>query len=95
MISSWMIVALLVTFAVVWVTSTPMLTPSKEEALGDVDFTQKMVLMDAKERSLRALKDLDLDFSMGKLSKDDHDQSRAALSQDVARILDELKRSER
>jgi len=48
-------------------------------------------LLDAKERALRALKDLELDFTMGKVSKDDFDRSYAELSSEVGQILQELR----
>jgi hypothetical protein len=51
-------------------------------------------LLDAKERALRALKDLELDFAMGKVSKDDYDRSYAELSGEVGRIISELSRHE-
>lgn len=49
-------------------------------------------LLDAKERALRALKDLDLDFSMGKVSQEDFEASKKALSLEVANILNEIGR---
>jgi hypothetical protein len=48
-------------------------------------------LLDSKERALRALKDLELDFTMGKVSKDDYTRSHAELSLEVGRILQELR----
>jgi hypothetical protein len=51
-------------------------------------------LLDAKERALRAIKDLELDFAMGKVSKDDYDRSYAELSGEVGRIISELSRHE-
>jgi len=91
MISMWMVGALLITLAVVWVSSTPLFVAGADEQVIDRDYTQTLALMDEKERGLRAIKDLDLDFTMGKLSKEDFEQARASLSMDVARILNELK----
>lgn len=48
-------------------------------------------LLDSKERALRALKDLELDFTMGKVSREDYDRSHAELSLEVGRILQELR----
>jgi hypothetical protein len=48
-------------------------------------------LLDSKERALRAIKDLELDFTMGKVSREDYDRSYAELSQEVGRILQELR----
>jgi hypothetical protein len=49
-------------------------------------------LLDSKERALRALKDLELDFTMGKVSPDDFERSKRELSQEVAQILEEIRR---
>jgi hypothetical protein len=51
-------------------------------------------LLDSKERALRALKDLELDFTMGKVSREDYDRSHAELSLEVGRILQELRSHE-
>jgi hypothetical protein len=52
--------------------------------------TDKIALLDRKERSLRAIKDLDLDFKMGKLSQLDYEASRNELSLEVAEMLSKL-----
>ena len=49
-------------------------------------------LLDAKERALRSLKDLEMDFSMGKLSQEDFEASKKTLSVEVANILHEIGR---
>jgi hypothetical protein len=49
-------------------------------------------LLDAKERALRSLKDLELDFLMGKLSQEDFDQSKRSLTTEVASILAEIQK---
>jgi len=51
-------------------------------------------LMDKKERALRALKDLELDYTMGKVSREDFERSKQELSREVARVLEELRRYE-
>lgn len=51
-------------------------------------------LLDSKERALRAMKDLELDFTMGKVSREDYDRSHVELSHEVARILQELRSHE-
>jgi hypothetical protein len=50
-------------------------------------------LFDAKERALRSLKDLEMDFSMGKVSQEDFEQSKRSLSSEVAEILAEIKKN--
>jgi hypothetical protein len=49
-------------------------------------------LNDSKERALRELKDLELDFKMGKVSNEDYDRSQTELSLQVGKILEELKK---
>jgi hypothetical protein len=49
-------------------------------------------LLDAKERAIRSLKDLEMDLSMGKLSQDDFDQSKRMLTGEVATILAEIRK---
>jgi hypothetical protein len=51
-------------------------------------------LMDKKERALRALKDLELDYTMGKVSREDFERSKQELSREVARVLEELRHYE-
>lgn len=50
-------------------------------------------LLDSKERLLRALKDLEQDFSMGKIDEKELSQSRNELSLELAEILKKDKRS--
>ncbi len=57
---------------------------------GGVSSESAVRLVDAKERALRALKDLELDFAMGKVSKDDYERSYAELSGEVGQIISEL-----
>lgn len=49
-------------------------------------------LLDAKERALRALKDLEMDFSMGKLSHQDFMTSKGSVTTEIASILAEIKK---
>ena len=49
-------------------------------------------LLASKERALRSLKDLEMDFSMGKLSQEDFDQSKRSISTEVAEILAEIRK---
>jgi hypothetical protein len=49
-------------------------------------------LHDSKERALRAIKDLELDFSMGKVSREDFDRAKHELSLEVAGVLEEIRR---
>jgi len=49
-------------------------------------------LLDSKERSLRSLKDLELDHAMGKVSDEDFETSRRNLSLEIGALLEEIKR---
>ena len=49
-------------------------------------------LRDAKERALRALKDLELDFAMGKISQEDFTNSKGSMTAEIASILAEIKK---
>jgi hypothetical protein len=51
-------------------------------------------LLDSKERALRALKDLELDYTMAKVSRDDFERSKLELTREVAQVLEELRRHE-
>lgn len=52
-------------------------------------------LLDDKELALRALKDLESDYAMGKVDQDEYTRSYTQLSLDVAAALEEIKRYER
>jgi hypothetical protein len=87
------IASLILSLFVVWFVLSPLFEPvipnygklAAPGALGP--------LLDAKERALRSIKDLEMDFSMGKLSQEDFDQSRRALTAEVAAILADIKRN--
>jgi hypothetical protein len=48
-------------------------------------------LVDSKERALRELKDLELDFNMGKISHEDYERAKDEISIEVGRILEKLR----
>lgn len=48
-------------------------------------------LVDSKERALRELKDLELDFDMGKISREDYERAKDELSIEVGRVLEKLR----
>ena len=92
MINMWIVAAVLLTVAIVIFAALPLIAPgSLAVGVGDSAVSRGSILSDSKERGLRALKDLDLDYAMGKLSKDDYEQSREILTGEVAAILTELK----
>ena len=48
-------------------------------------------LVDSKERALRELKDLELDFNMGKIGLEDYERAKDELSIEVGRVLEKLR----
>jgi hypothetical protein len=81
------IASLVLSLFVVWFVLSPLFEPAMPSYLATPGDGALGALLDAKERALRSIKDLEMDFSMGKLSQDDFDQSRRALSSEVAAIL--------
>ena len=47
-------------------------------------------LFDRKERTVQLIKDLDLDFSTGKLVGSDYDRMRSTLTAELAKILTQI-----
>ncbi len=61
-----------------------------ESGVAGPEFNTPRRLRDAKERTLRALKDLELDHQMGKISREDFERSSQELSQELAQILNDM-----
>lgn len=87
------IASLILSLFVVWFVLSPLFEPQMPNYATSPGDGALGALLDAKERALRAIKDLEMDFSMGKLSQEDFDQSRRALSSEVAAILADIKRN--
>jgi hypothetical protein len=89
----WIVLSLIFSLCIMLYVAAPLYEPCDvvaESAAASVDAAGR--LLDSKERALRAIKDLELDFTMGKVSKEDFDRSYAELSEEVGRILQELRR---
>lgn len=89
----WITIAFLLCLATLLYLLEPLFTANTGAnlPLASSDSTLDVVaLLDRKERSLRAIKDLDLDFKMGKISSDDYQLSRNELSLEVAQVLAKL-----
>jgi hypothetical protein len=90
----WMVAAAVLVFGAAWFLVTPLgesvLSMPEVEGLRGA----RTALLDAKERAVRALKDLELDFAMGKMSAEDFEQGKRGLTLEVAGILKELKADE-
>lgn len=88
------VASLMLSLVVVWCIAAPFFEPALTQGGAQDAFGVVGSLRDSKERALRSLKDLELDYSMGKVSKDDFEESKGVLSLEVARILEELQRQE-
>lgn len=82
------IASLLLSLGVAWLVLSPLFEVGMRHDSCDADPLGP--LLDAKERSLRSLKDLEMDFAMGKVSREDFEQSRKTLTAEVASILDKI-----
>ena len=49
-------------------------------------------LLDSRERLLRAIKDLELDQTMGKVSREDFERGKGELALELAQVIEELRR---
>ena len=85
------IASLALSLLVAWFLISPLLDAGGGPGSTPSGYGEAAALLDAKERSLRAIKDLELDFSMGKVSQDDFERSREALSLELISILDRVK----
>ena len=81
------IASLILSLFVVWFVLSPLFEPVAQHYGAVSQGGGLGPLLDAKERALRSIKDLEMDFSMGKLSQEDFEQSRTALTAEVAAIL--------
>jgi hypothetical protein len=87
------IASLILSLFVVWFVLSPLFEPVIPN-YGKLATPGALVpLLDAKERALRSIKDLEMDFSMGKLSQEDFDQSKRSITAEVAAILADIKKN--
>lgn len=89
-----MVVAAVLVFGAAWFLVMPLCEPALSLPEGEDLGRARTSLLDAKERAVRALKDLELDFAMGKLGAEDFEQAKRGLTLEVAGILKELKADE-
>jgi len=80
----WLLVAFAFTATVAWIALTPLVIGSGARTIESDSDHQ---VDDAKERVLRALRDLDLDFKMGKISAEEFEAAKRSLSQEAARYI--------
>jgi hypothetical protein len=91
----WIVAAALFVLIITWFLCWPLLDVAVEGHGGEIFDRSRIVLLDTKERALRSLKDLELDYAMGKVSIEDFEPTKRALTLEIAAVLKELKDYER
>lgn len=91
----WIAAAALFVLLITWFLCLPVLGVALDSNAVESFDRSRIVLLDTKERALRALKDLELDFAMGKVSTEDFEPTKRALTLEIAAVLKELKGYER
>jgi hypothetical protein len=86
----WIVASVALSLFSVWYVGRPLLEPLTEQSAESAAGAARLVLLDKKERALRALKDLELDFAMGKVSAQDFESSKQSLALEAAAVLEEL-----
>lgn len=84
-----MIACFAVALLVSWLVISPYLVERSAVASADMG---RIPLEDQRARCIQVLKDLELDYSTQKISQDDYESSRLALSAELAGILEKLDR---
>ncbi len=90
----WIAAAAIMVLVMMWFLLSPYFEPASSVAQSEGVGRERLSLLDAKERAMRALKDLELDFAMGKLSAEDFEFGKRSLTVECAGILKELKHNE-
>lgn len=88
--NTWIVASAVLSIFIAWYIGRPLFDPIMASgAVRDGDRSYG-ALLDRKERALRALKDLELDFAMGKVSDEDFETAKRTLTIEATAILDEL-----
>jgi hypothetical protein len=91
----WIVLSILLSLSLGVFLAAPLFEAAADGPAGEsLDRDIPARLLDTKERALRSLKDLELDYRMGKVSADEFERSKQELGQEVAQILQELRRYE-
>ena len=94
--SVWLLLSGLLSVAIGFFLAAPLFDPLVERLTGasceESDIPRR--LRDSKDRTLRALKDLELDHQMGKVNLDDFERAHQELSQELVSILQAIKNHE-
>ncbi|MCO6429430.1 MAG: hypothetical protein J5J00_01095 [Deltaproteobacteria bacterium] len=84
-----MISALLLSAAAAWYVFRPLIIENSPAAVQNVS-GRELKLLDAKQRLVQMLRDLELDRSTDKMSEQEYDTLKRTLSLELASILKEL-----
>jgi hypothetical protein len=90
----WMVAAAALVALMAWFLVSPLFESGSSAAQSNGLEAERVSLLDTKERAVRALKDLELDFAMGQVGPEDFEQSKRALTVEVASILQKLREHE-
>jgi hypothetical protein len=91
----WVILSILLSLSLGAFLAAPLFEAAADGPTGEpLDRDVPARLLDTKERALRSLKDLELDYRMGKVSPDEFERTKQELGQEVAQIIQELRRYE-
>jgi hypothetical protein len=91
MITSWIVLALVFSACVAFFLVAPYFDPAFVASSHGIETGASLSLLDSKERALRALKDLEFDRSMGKVSEEEFTRAKQELLREVAAILEETR----
>jgi hypothetical protein len=91
MMTSWLVLAVVFSACVAFFLVAPYFDPAFAGNSGASTASSKRSLLDSKERALRAVKDLELDRSMGKISEEDFTKAKQDLLRELAVILEETR----
>ncbi len=88
---TWMVLAVVFSAGMAMFLIAPYFDPALSVDRNGLEVGRSRVLQDSKERALRAIKDLELDRSMGKVSDEDFLRAKDQLLREVATILEETR----
>jgi hypothetical protein len=94
MMINWIVASAALSLVSAWFIVKPWIESDARLTADGIASASLLALRDKKERALRSLKDLELDFAMGKVSAEDFESSKQALSLEAAAILEELSQHE-
>ena len=90
-ISMGLLLSIVLAFFVAWLLIKPHLEPEAVASAAAGNGSSSLQgLFDQKQRCVQVIKDLDLDFSTGKISAQDYDRMRAGLSEELAGLLTQI-----